>query len=226
MNFVYHNPTVSALGKFIHDLTSTGVSRQLDNTVKEMMELVEKYTRDFPIHRPVGATHHGDAVLITGTTGAIGSNTLAELYGSPNVTRIVVLARKSIVPISVRQKKALEDRGLDPSIVDSPKISFLEGDPALPNFGLEDRVLLELKSIITHVLHIGMWEGGFCVFKLTFRPIIASGWRVNFNLGLSSFEPNVAGVRNLINFALESKLPAPPRFIFVSTVAVVARESG
>jgi hypothetical protein len=56
------------------------------------------------------------------------------------------------------------------------------------------------------------------------RPI-TSGWRVDFNLGLSTFEPNVAGVRNLINFALESKLPRPPRFIFVSTVAVVTRES-
>jgi len=49
---------------------------------------------------------------------------------------------------------------------------------------------------------------------------------VDLNLGLSSFEPNVAGVRNLINFALESKLPTPPRFIFVSTVAVLTRESG
>ena len=48
---------------------------------------------------------------------------------------------------------------------------------------------------------------------------------MDFNLGLSSFEPSVAGVRNLINFALESELPTTPRFIFVSTVAVVARES-
>jgi thioester reductase-like protein len=54
--------------------------------------------------------------------------------------------------------------------------------------------------------------------------MIDSGWRVDFNLGLSSFEPNVAGVRNLINFVLETKLPVPPRFIFVSTVAVIARE--
>ena len=48
---------------------------------------------------------------------------------------------------------------------------------------------------------------------------------MDFNLGLSSFEPNVTGVRNLINFALRSKLPTPPRLIFVSTVTVVTRES-
>ena len=138
MNFVYRNPTISALGKFIHDLTLTGVSHQLDNAVKEMTGLVEKYTQDFPIHKPGDVTHHGDAVLITGTTGAIRSNTLAELYKFPNVARIVVLARRSTVPIYIRQKKALEDRGLDPSIVNSSKISWLEGDPALPSLGLED----------------------------------------------------------------------------------------
>lgn len=51
------------------------------------------------------------------------------------------------------------------------------------------------------------------------------GWRVDFNLGLSSFESNIAGVRNLINFALQSRLSVPPRLIFVSTIAVVTRES-
>ena len=160
-NFVYQNPTVSALGKFIHNLTSTGASRQLDNAVKDMINLVEKYTQEFHTHKPVGgAAYHGDVVLITGSTGAIGSNTLAELYKTSNVTRIIVLARKSTTPICVRQKKALEDRGLDPNITNSSKINLLEGDPGLPGFGLEDDVLLELKSIVTHILHIGMWAGG------------------------------------------------------------------
>jgi len=155
-NFVYWNPSVSALGKFIHDLTSIGVSRQMNNAVKEMTGFVDKYTKDFPAHQPAGgATSKGLTVLVTGTTGAIGSNTLAELYKSPNVTGIFVLARRSTAPIYVRQKKALEDRGLDSSIVDSSKITLLEGDPALPGFGLEDDVLLGLKSVITHILHIG-----------------------------------------------------------------------
>ena len=134
-----------------------------------MRSLVEKYTKDFLAHQPAdGVTPHGRVVLVTGTTGAIGSNTLAELYKSPYVAKIVVLARRSTTPISVRQKKGLEDRGLDPSIVDSPKIVLLEGDPALPGFGLEDDILSELRLIITHILHIGMWEGACSVLKLTF----------------------------------------------------------
>ena len=170
-NFVYRNPTISSLGKFIHDLSSTGISQQLENTVKEMTDLVHKYTKDFPAHEPAhGVTPHGCTVLITGTTGAIGSNTLAELHKSPNVTKIVALARKSTIAISIRQKKALEDRGLDSSIVDSSKITLLEGEPALPGFGLGDDILLELKSSITHILHIGMGEGACDILELTFDP--------------------------------------------------------
>jgi len=138
-----------------------------------MKDLVEKYTKDFPDHEPAGGmVPQGHAVLITGTTGAIGSNTLAELHKSLNVTKIVVLARKSTASISIRQRKALEDRGLDSSIVDTSKITLLEGDPALPDFGLGDDVLFELKSSITHILHISMWKGVWDVLELTFGPLL------------------------------------------------------
>jgi len=95
----------------------------------------------------------------------------------------------------------LEDRGLDPSIVDSSRVTLLEGDPALPSFGLANDVFSQLESTVSYILHVG--------------------WRVDFNLELSSFEPNILGVRNLIDFSLKSKLPAPPRFVFVSTGAVL-----
>ena len=188
-----------------------------------MNGFVDKYTQNFPTHNPGGAaTPQEHVVLISGTTGAIGSNTLAELYKSSNVARVVVLARNSTTSIFVRQKKALENRGLDPSIIDSSKLILLEGDPALPRFGLEEDVYMELGSTVTHILHIGSWLAVHDIPK----PILNSslGWRVNFNLDLSSFEPNVAGVRNLINFALGSKFSIPPRFIFTSTAAVVARK--
>lgn len=171
MNFVYQHPTASALGKFIHDLTSTGVSRQLGNTVKGMTNLVDKYAKDFPAHNPSGgAIPQGEVVLITGTTGAIGSSTLAELYKASGVARIIVLSRKAIAPVLFRQKKALEERGLDPRIANSPKITLLEGDPALPGLGLGDDVLSELKSTITQILHIGTTMRSSWCLKLMHVP--------------------------------------------------------
>ena len=47
------------------------------------------------------------------------------------------------------------------------------------------------------------------------------GWRVDFNLGLSAFEDDVKGVRNLIDLALSSSLLSPPHFLFPSSLAVV-----
>ena len=56
--------------------------------MKGMKDLVDKYAKDFPAHKPAGGVPlQEDTILVTGTTGAIGSVTLAELYKSPNVAR-------------------------------------------------------------------------------------------------------------------------------------------
>jgi hypothetical protein len=48
-------------------------------------------------------------------------------------------------------------------------------------------------------------------------------WRVDFNLTLLSFETYIADLRRLIDFALTCRLPEPPRFLFVSSIAAVSR---
>ena len=59
------------------------------------------------------------------------------------------------------------------------------------------------------------------------RPTIPSrfvaAWRVDFNLTLPSFESYVADLRRLVNFASSFRLPPPPLFLFVSSVAAVSR---
>ena len=84
--------------------TTTFVPPPLDLSLTPA-ELIDFHRiKDFPAHKPAdGVTSQADTVLVTGTTGAIGSNALAELYNSPNVAKIVVLARKSPTPISVRR---------------------------------------------------------------------------------------------------------------------------
>lgn len=71
-----------------------------------------------------------DIVLVTGTTGALGSAILAKLVASDNVGRIYALNRKSKQGICLleRQKQALSSRGYDPNIVLSPKVVLVEGD--------------------------------------------------------------------------------------------------
>lgn len=49
--------------------------------------------------------------------------------------------------------------------------------------------------------------------------IIHCTWSVNFQLGLSSFEPDIAGVHNLIQLSLTGHLPRPSRLLFCSSMA-------
>lgn len=49
--------------------------------------------------------------------------------------------------------------------------------------------------------------------------IIHNAWRVDFNLALSSFESNIRGTRNLIDFALSASHASSLRFLFTSSIS-------
>lgn len=49
--------------------------------------------------------------------------------------------------------------------------------------------------------------------------IIHNAWRLDFNLTLASFEPNIRSTRNLIDLATRSKHASTSRFLFTSSIA-------
>jgi thioester reductase-like protein len=50
--------------------------------------------------------------------------------------------------------------------------------------------------------------------------IVHNAWRLDFNLGLSAFEPNVRATRRLLDLALASKHARHARVLFTSSVGV------
>ncbi|OBZ65541.1 2-succinylbenzoate--CoA ligase, chloroplastic/peroxisomal [Grifola frondosa] len=54
--------------------------------------------------------------------------------------------------------------------------------------------------------------------------IIHNAWQVDFNLTLSSFEPLIAGVRNLVQFSLDSARSTPPSILFISSISVLQNQ--
>ena len=56
------------------------------------------------------------------------------------------------------------DRGLDPSVVDSPKVILLEGTVSQPKLGLTDDLYEELRTSVTHVIHISRFHDHQCVY--------------------------------------------------------------
>jgi thioester reductase-like protein len=112
-----------------------------------MLDMVSKYTKNFSVHTGsrtvVAATE--DVVLITGVTGAIGSNVLAQLVKLPKVSKIFAITRKSATLSIERLKSGLTDRGLDPLVVDSSKVVVVDGDLTLPSLGLTSQLLDEVR---------------------------------------------------------------------------------
>lgn len=49
----------------------------------------------------------------------------------------------------------------------------------------------------------------------------ALAWRVHFNVAISTMEPLIQGTRNLIDLALSSPHPTPPKFVFTSSIGVL-----
>ncbi|EJD42001.1 acetyl-CoA synthetase-like protein [Auricularia subglabra TFB-10046 SS5] len=199
----YKFPTIESLARFVSTATSSSVDHGA-SAVADVEAMLRKYTASFPRHTPETTTngvHHGQSVLVTGTTGGLGTNLLAQLLASKDVDRVYALNRRSSANHLVdRQKANFVDRGLDPGLLDLEKLTLLEGDTTKPDLGLHHAVYDELLGSVTHIIH--------------------NAWPVNFNYALPTFEPAVKGARHLVDLALKSKLATPPKFQFISSVSV------
>lgn len=139
-SFVYQHPTISSLASYIMSLIEgPKVSNGVDPSsakIDTMHALVRKYTVDFRQHiasRP----SDGEVVLVTGTTGWLGSLILAELLQS-DVKRVYAVNRKGSSLLQ-RQSDAFTERGLDSKLMQSEKLRLLEADLTMDKLGLDDQ---------------------------------------------------------------------------------------
>lgn len=144
-NIVYQYRTIAGLATFT---TRTALACSRDRTESslarclEMRKIIESYRLDFPEHQPSMAPPYDDIVLITGTTGLLGSNLLAQFLQSPRVAAVYALNRMKSRPGSVvdRQAALLRASGLDPALARHPKLIFLEADARQSHLGLSQAV--------------------------------------------------------------------------------------
>ncbi|KAF8579177.1 acetyl-CoA synthetase-like protein [Ramaria rubella] len=199
-SLVYDHPSIYALAHYITGLISSAAvhsPRGPEETTKAMRYLAVEFSQKFlpcplPSRNP-RFEETRDTVLVTGTTGALGSHLLAQLILLPEISRIYALNRRGRDGISLqaRQRSSLEDRGLDVSLLASPKLVLVQTDVSQPALGLPDLLYNEVT------------------------------WRVDFKILLPSFKSNIQGVRNLIDLALSSPHSSPPGFVFISSVSVL-----
>ncbi|KAG8684994.1 hypothetical protein FRC09_015020 [Ceratobasidium sp. 395] len=173
--------------------TSTG-------TLKSIHAMIAKYNygwKSLSEYLNPRAPPLKERVVVTGTTGALGSYLLAHLLENDRVEKVWAMNRRSR-EVEQRQRASFIDKGLDVGLLKSNKLVLVEANLEAEDLGVEAELFDEIKNTATIIIH--------------------NAWQVNFNFTLEQFEPSIKSVRNLLDFAFGSTSPTgPPRFVFTSS---------
>ena len=114
-------------------------------------EMIDKYSQglDAWIFQAAGEIvsreRRQEYMLLTGSTGNIGAQMLASLLSRDNVHRVYTLNRPSTKALMMDQhRERFEDKALDISLLESPKLVFLEGEIVREDIGLSQERLNEV----------------------------------------------------------------------------------
>lgn len=132
-NFVYAYPTISQLAVLLYSLARgklDAVHIEPDSRINAMHAMVKKYSKGLSTSTggmPPPATS-GKIVLLTGTTGSLGSHILASLVLDTSVDRIYAVNRPGKSALLDRQREAFVSRGLNVGLLDSDKVVLVQAD--------------------------------------------------------------------------------------------------
>ncbi|KAL7914274.1 NRPS-like enzyme [Trichoderma velutinum] len=196
---IYSNPSVKRLAEFLFRSISQSDEQEISRDyhaqqIKEMQDMVAKYTQELPKRNESQANPNDtdQTVILTGSTGSLGSYILDQLISSPRVSKVYALNRGGDGGLS-RQWNASASRSLS---INFSKVEFLGVDLSKQNFGLDDAKFTELLSSTDRIIH--------------------NAWPVNFNMSIASFEPHIRGVRHFVDFA--SAASKKIALVFVSSI--------
>lgn len=209
-NVIFSHPTLRLLAKYLIQLVDGKDGSPLQGAPDpkaEIEAMIAKYAIGLgdevgnEVLEPANENcHHRHVILLTGSTGGLGSYLLASLLSREDVAVVYAFNRPSETgTLEQRQRAAFEDRGLDIAWLASEKLIYVEGDAGQPNLSLDDKTYSNIRDSVTVIIH--------------------NAWRLDFNLALSSFDPNVRGTRHLIDLARASNKIDKPRFMFTSSEA-------
>ena len=198
---IYSHPTIQSLAKLICEKCGmTPDAKSVKSRPDQMEEVFQAYLADLPITTRHPSPPKVITVILTGSTGSLGSYLLDCLVTNNEVEQVYCLNRSK--GSAKRQEYIHGERGLTINL--RGKVTFLKSDFSAPYLGLSVHDYRKLLASTTHILH--------------------NAWPVNFNLALESFsDTHVRGVRQLIEFSSRSTYGA--HLYFLSTIGTVRRWS-
>ncbi|KAH9983958.1 hypothetical protein F4779DRAFT_612381, partial [Xylariaceae sp. FL0662B] len=199
---VYSNPSIAALNAVVSILVE-GKTPALNTETNEqkLQKLYDMYAAKMPKspRRPSPKPLNDFVVLLTGSTGSLGSYILDSLISNPRVSRIYCLnrGRRSIA----RQKDSQAAKGLQEI---TSKVEFFDTDISKAYFGLPMEDYQTLLHEVTTVIH--------------------NAWRVDFNLSVDSFTSHIGFTWRFTDFSAQSRYNA--RLFFISSIGAVSGQAG
>ena len=160
---VYSHPSLNELSDQLlkmsktepQDLDSGYQTADSDETcgsskLREMESLLDKYVQSLPVdnQRQRTPVTQGTTVLLTGSTGSLGSYLLNKLSNDTNVQHIICLDRNSSAAEKYRDNGP--QRGLSP--LEPERVEFIKANLAESQLGLKDEVYERLKNTVTHII--------------------------------------------------------------------------
>lgn len=135
-NVIYAHPTLSELATTIMAIIDPGSATTVKDHCRHITEMIEKYSADIPTPKYTTHTVQGPiTVLLTGSTGHVGSHVLASLLADPRIEKVYTLNRLS-TQNEDRQRASFVERGLPEYLLDGGKLVPLVGDLTTPELGL------------------------------------------------------------------------------------------
>ncbi|KAF3064982.1 L-aminoadipate-semialdehyde dehydrogenase [Daldinia childiae] len=199
LSTVYQNPTIPQLTSALLDQSSAPNDYDL---IGSLLATYRELVQQIPIPKLLASnpTEPID-VILTGSTGTLGTYTLRALLDRPGIGHIFCLNRSQRGGRSI-QSYRFAATGLAADFGD--RVTFIQADLSNPSLGVDEGTYNELRSRVGLVIH--------------------NAWPVNFNLGLQAFRPHLAGLVNL--FALSAASTARKmRIVFISSIGAIGGRS-
>ncbi|KAL4891809.1 hypothetical protein BDV59DRAFT_208792 [Aspergillus ambiguus] len=195
-NVVFETGNIARLAEYIHSIQS-GQDALVEDDLALMTGMIKRYS-SFRKHTPnPRMTVKKRSVVLTGATGSLGIHTLFRLLNDDSVSEVYCLTRRAQPKEAILD--TLERKGLKVLESRTKKIVALQSSLDEANLGISEEMIKQMRRSVSLVIH--------------------TAWPVNFNLPLSSFEPHVKGVYNLVNFSMSVHLPAPAVMLYCSSVS-------
>ena len=153
--FIFTNPTINQLSTAFYNLlhqVTNGFDNPVETQIQKMKELRTKYAADLPDssgRRRDKTSGDGSTVILTGSTGSLGSYLLESLIRQQNVNKVYCLNR--VADGAKKQIEVGQSRGLT-TTWHTQKVQFLQVDLSKSNFGLGQEKYSELVQQTTHII--------------------------------------------------------------------------